>query len=551
MPDLSSPFGLLLTLFLGLGILGWGIRKIGFSIQVDRLNIRVRNTGFCGVKALANTLFQTRLLAASPLRWLGHFLVFAGFIYLLIFHAMDELVSFNLFDYYQPTLNPHQFLRNLAGVFVLVGCGGFILRRFRQSGGNTHRRIPRVGKKRDFILILLVFLSVATGFVLEAAKIVSEPVFDEMVTDYADMEEGSDLNDLRALWFSHHQVVFEVPPLVTPRGLENGAELSREFCIDCHARPQSAFLSSALARPLTGGLSGFAKKMAHWRGDLILYWIHCLSVFSLLFFLPFTRLSHLVLIPLATGAKKLTPATWKRFKDQGILLSPSALAACTRCGLCSTVCNVYPHAKVRDEDWVLPHAKVGAVSDLARGKRFSPKDIQRLFNANEQCTRCGECTRICPSGIDLQGIWMSLSPALEKMGATAPVDGVPQLKFGDRKHPVLDVGETEPGMTTQLTTDSHSFEACVQCTVCSNVCPVTANNAGDVTPHQVMNLLRLENYKAARASSMVWSCLSCYSCQEHCPQQIPVTDIMLELRHRAHGAVAQSTELRIELKGEK
>ena len=549
MPDLSSPFGLLLTLFLGLGVLGWGIRKIGFSIQGDRLNIRVRHLGFNWITALANALFQTRLLVASPRRWAGHFMVFAGFVYLLVFHAMDEWVSFKLFDYYQPTLNPHQFLRNLAGFLVLVGCGGFILRRWRQQDRHpvTHRRILGVGKKRDFILILLVFLSVATGFVLEAAKIVSEPVFDEMVSDYADMEEGRDLNDLRALWYTHHQVVFEVPPLVTSQGLENGEQLNQEFCMDCHARPQSAFLSSALARPF----SGFAKGMAQWRGDLVLYWVHCLSVFSLLFFLPFTRLSHVILIPLATGAKKLAPGSWKKFEDQGILLSPAALAACTRCGLCSTVCNVYPHAKVRGDEWTLPHVKVARVADLARGKAFSPGNIQRLFDANDQCTRCGECTRICPSGIDLQGVWMSLPPVLEKMGALAPVDGVTQLKFGDRKHPVLDTGENEPRVTTQLTKDSHSFEACVQCTVCSNVCPVTAHGVGDVTPHQVMNLLRLENYKAARASSMVWSCLSCYSCQEHCPQQIPVTDIMLELRHRAHGAVAQSTELMIELKGEK
>jgi heterodisulfide reductase subunit C len=29
---------------------------------------------------------------------------------------------------------------------------------------------------------------------------------------------------------------------------------------------------------------------------------------------------------------------------------------------------------------------------------------------------------------------------------------------------------------------------------------------------------------------MVWSCTTCYKCQEHCPQGMPVADILYELR---------------------
>ena len=38
----------------------------------------------------------------------------------------------------------------------------------------------------------------------------------------------------------------------------------------------------------------------------------------------------------------------------------------------------------------------------------------------------------------------------------------------------------------------------------------------------------------ATGTRMVGNCLTCFSCQEYCPQGIKVADIMLELRNSAH-----------------
>ena len=64
---------------------------------------------------ILDVLLLRRTARMSPYRWLAHGLILAGFSYLLLFHALSGLVSANLVDEYWPTLEPWQFLRNLAG----------------------------------------------------------------------------------------------------------------------------------------------------------------------------------------------------------------------------------------------------------------------------------------------------------------------------------------------------------------------------------------------------------------------------------------------------
>jgi heterodisulfide reductase subunit C len=37
----------------------------------------------------------------------------------------------------------------------------------------------------------------------------------------------------------------------------------------------------------------------------------------------------------------------------------------------------------------------------------------------------------------------------------------------------------------------------------------------------------------ACGASMIWDCVTCYQCQEHCPQLVEVTDILYQLKNMA------------------
>jgi heterodisulfide reductase subunit C len=93
------------------------------------------------------------------------------------------------------------------------------------------------------------------------------------------------------------------------------------------------------------------------------------------------------------------------------------------------------------------------------------------------------------------------------------------------------VGGTGAGLSDR----AESFWGCVQCTTCTGVCPVVAVSEDpsrdlDLTPQQIMNLLRMGLKAQTLGARMVWSCTTCYKCQEHCPQGVPVADILYELR---------------------
>jgi heterodisulfide reductase subunit C len=52
-------------------------------------------------------------------------------------------------------------------------------------------------------------------------------------------------------------------------------------------------------------------------------------------------------------------------------------------------------------------------------------------------------------------------------------------------------------------------------------------------PHQIMRSLGLGLKDLALGSRMLWDCVTCYQCQEHCPQGVKVTDVLYELKNLA------------------
>jgi heterodisulfide reductase subunit C/nitrate reductase gamma subunit len=482
--------------------------------------------GIRGLAAgLADMILLRRTLRGGKLRWAGHTLLLLGFLPLLFLHAMDGIVTRPLFSGYEPTLEPWQSARNILGLAALAGLGLLAWHR--------GRRLLPLSRFQDWALLGLLSSILLTGFLLEAAKMASPADFERMVADYFPEADGEELVALQAHWARENGVRFERFLPTAPEILERGRELHEDRCAGCHAPTATAFASRALADALPSS-TVLPRTMPR-----IFWHLHVGLSFLALALLPWGKFLH----PLASSANLLTRGGRRDSGFPATALGRNlALEACIRCGQCSLHCSVAPSRRVLGNADILPMDKL---ADL-RGWLDRSLDTERLADLVEGshiCTECLRCTQVCPAGIDLQDLWMSSKAALSEEGR-AGVDGEIRKRtagewareLGSRR--LGGVGSSGTGLADR----AESFWGCVQCTTCTGVCPVVAVSTDpqrdlDLTPQQIMNFLRMGLKAQTLGARMVWSCTTCYKCQEHCPQGVPVADILYELRQLGAGTL--------------
>ncbi len=479
-----------------------------------------------------DVLLQRRLCRNDKFRWLAHFLIFAGFMLLLLLHALAAVVTVKLFPGYESTRNPYLFLRNLFGAMVVVGLALFLF-------GLWRRRTRFAPAPKAVAFVTLLGFVLVTGFLLEADKIASPQAFYRMAKEFNGSTDPAQLMPLRALWACEFGVAFDdLEEPVAADVMRQGRAMHEADCATCHAKAASAFVSYPAARllaPLAGVLD-------EGRADVWLLYLHVFACFIGLATLPFTRFYHAVAAPASLLVKGAAP---NRAFSSAASASRRALTldACVRCGICDAHCSVAPLARYLNNPYLLPSHKLIATGALASGRllRAGRQDESlRVAEGAFLCTDCGRCTSDCPVGLDLEDLWQAGRADLASAGLAAPAQWV-------QAHTALAWAESlqsdswprsffDPDAScAPLSADRSSFSRCVQCQTCTNVCPVVAHSADpaygvDLTPQKVMNLLRLGLRDLALGSRMVWACATCYQCQEHCPEGIRVADIMLELR---------------------
>ncbi len=73
--------------------------------------------------------------------------------------------------------------------------------------------------------------------------------------------------------------------------------------------------------------------------------------------------------------------------------------------------------------------------------------------------------------------------------------------------------------------------SCIQCGTCSGTCPLSIYM--DLTPRQIIAMVREGFRDDVLRSKTIWLCASCYSCSVECPQKINITDVMYRLKREA------------------
>jgi heterodisulfide reductase subunit C/nitrate reductase gamma subunit len=485
--------------------------------------------------AIMDVVLQLPLKRQDSQKWVMHICIFWGFAGLFFFHALDDYVSQALFPGYMPTLNPYMFLRNIAGIMVIVGLAIAIYRR------KTHFRLKQITTKPDYLAIALLAVIMISGFGLEAAKIISSGVFDDMVEEYSSVDYDEELPMLKAVWQEDYNVSFPGETIeVTPEILEEGRILNEDNCMVCHANPKWAVVSypiSIAMKPFAGFLNGH-------RLDSLILAIHFLSCFFALAYLPFSKFLHVLTTPISLLVSGMSGQTLKCDENKATRRAFD-LSACTQCGTCTTHCAVGPLYEIFGNPWVFPSERVTQIRESAWGSPMDAESKEAFFQGSFICTMCNKCSQLCPAGLDLQDIWMAARKRMAEKFLPDPVVRVREIckekeaKKAESEDPVVLKSEKKSIVKSlkesfQATTFSH----CYTCLTCTNSCPVTGVT-GDIgkfgsAPHQVIHALVLGQTDLAKDASIVWDCLTCYKCQENCPQGVKITDIFYQLKNMVY-----------------
>jgi len=252
------------------------------------------------------------------------------------------------------------------------------------------------------------------------------------------------------------------------------------------------------------------------------------------------------------------------------MIQLTELDACMHCRTCSSQCSVAVAFEGIPNNNILPSEKLASIRALVSGKELTLEEFRNIQEGVYLCTHCYRCTVVCPAGIDLQNFWIKVKELLLQRG-------IPELSVlspfsfyrglmreetvqKDYERPLIQAREAIAAQCDlmrrkdkvlpltpadrkfkgglNLSDQAKTFSVCFGCQTCSTVCPVVANyeNPQEVLgllPHQIMQAAGLGLKDLAFGSNMLWDCLTCYQCQEQCPQGVSVTDVLYELKNLA------------------
>ncbi len=418
-------------------------------------------------------LLQLHILKADSVRWLMHMLIFYGFMFLFLTHALDKIIVTSIFDRYYLRLNP--FLLT-AGMMVLAGIAISVLRRlvFKVQRLKT--------TPKDYYALVVLALIILSGMAMELTKLTS---------------------------YQHYQKFWVVHILVT-------------------------FLGLAL--------------------------------------MPFSKLFHIFTTPLSLLANAVMDENSEpaNIKTRQMM----ELDACVSCATCSNRCSVAVAFDSIGNEMILPSERMAFLKDYFADKHIGTKGLAAIQQGISLCTNCDRCTVACPAGINLRDLWFNVREEIIQKNTANPLMLTPfsyyrglqrdklnpqryeqsaikvQKKIArpyaliDRKDQIITITSEKraSGKTAGLSDVAGTYSFCFACENCSTVCPVVGNFDDpqqhlDVLPHQIMRAMGFGIKDLAMGSRMLWYCLTCYQCQEHCPQAVKVTDILYELKRLGAKAV--------------
>ena len=94
----------------------------------------------------------------------------------------------------------------------------------------------------------------------------------------------------------------------------------------------------------------------------------------------------------------------------------------------------------------------------------------------------------------------------------------------------------------------QNIKRCFQCGTCNVGCPVREIEE-KYNPRKIIRMAVLGMRERVLSSDFIWLCSACYTCQERCPQDVRIADVMNALKNLAvkegyiHSSFAKRAEL--------
>jgi len=509
---------------------------------------------------ILDIVLQRRILKEDFFRWLMHMLIFTGFMMLLLMHALDSFITSPLFEGYYSTVNPFLFLRNFFGIMVLAGLMIAVYKRFIL-------KVPRLkSNSMDLYAIIILAVIMISGILLEGIKITSYTEFRNMVENYSDLDDEGEILALEKLWVKDFGLVSpNVKGPIDPAIISLSKELHNMNCVECHSSTEWAIMGYSAAKLL----KLIALRLDRMGGVNAFWYIHFLACFIGLAYLPFSKMFHFIASPISLLANAVMDKD-KSYPANIATRQAMELDACTHCGTCSLRCSVAVAFDKIGNLNILPSEKLVFLKTYASGKDLKENELKAIQEGIYLCTNCDRCTVVCPVGINLRDLWFNVREEIIQKGSPIPLILSPFSFYRGLNRQELDSNNysnpmsltrnaiadkcglmKNPDEVISLTTINKEFKEkvdlsyqtttysyCFSCQNCSTVCPVVGNyenpqEALGLLPHQIMRSVGLGLKDLAFGSKMLWDCVTCYQCQEHCPQGVKVTDVLYELKNLA------------------
>ncbi len=80
--------------------------------------------------------------------------------------------------------------------------------------------------------------------------------------------------------------------------------------------------------------------------------------------------------------------------------------------------------------------------------------------------------------------------------------------------------------------DRSQLYECYECSRCSGSCPVTLSEVG-LGPRKILLRCLQQGEEAVVKDPMIWYCTTCQVCQDRCPQEIDIPELLTGLRNMA------------------